>query len=293
MLDELRELWRYRELLLILVQRDLKVRYKNSALGFGWSLVNPLVQVVTITLMLQFIAKFKAESFHLYAFCAMLPWLYFSVGTLDASPSLLSYYGLLRRTYFPREVIPLSVIAANLIHFLLATAVFLVYSAGNALFFWAVNGTLHWPIEWTVLLIPLPILGLTLLLTGVGMFISVWTLHFEDVRFIADSLMKILYWLVPVLYFADLVRLRKGEWIYTLYMLNPLSCFISTFRKLVLPPTKIVLGEEPETKIILVTTAMTGQDWLFLGIAFAVSLGVALAGHRYFCARKWSLAERA
>lgn len=289
MLDELRELWRYRELLLILVQRDLKVRYKNSVLGFGWSLVNPLIQVITITLMLQFIARFKAESFHLYAFCAMLPWLYFSVGTLDASPSLLSYYNLLRRTYFPREIIPLSVILANLIHFLLATAVFLVYSAGNALYFWAITGRLHWPIEPTVLLIPIPILGLTLLLTGIGMIVSVWTLHFEDVRFIADSLMKILYWLVPVLYFADLVRERSGTLVYTLYMLNPLSCFISTFRKLVLPPTKIQVSET-ET---LITTGMTGQDWMFLAIAMAVSLGVALAGHRYFCARKWSLAERA
>jgi lipopolysaccharide transport system permease protein len=289
MRNDLRELWRYRELLFILVQRDLKVRYKNSVLGFGWSLVNPLVQVVTITLMLQFLSNFKAESYHLYTFCAMLPWLYFSIGVLDASPSLLNYYELLRRTYFPREIIPLAAILANLVHFLLATAVFLVYAAGNALFFWAVRGSLQWPIEPTVLLTPIPILGLTLLVTGVGLFLAVWTLHFADVRFIADSLLKIVYWLVPVLYFADLIRERKGPVLYTLYMLNPLSAFISSFRKLVLPPTKMTLG--PET--VLITTRMTAQDWGFLGLAFATSLCLALAGHRYFCAHKWSLAERA
>jgi ABC-type polysaccharide/polyol phosphate export permease len=294
MLEDLRELWRYRELLLILVRRDLKVRYKNSVLGFGWSLANPLLQVATITLMIQFLyagssaKQSPAESFHVYVFCATLPWLFFSTATLDASASLVSYFNLIKRTYFPREIIPITTVIASLVHFLLATAVFLGYEVLNSVWWWSSGQGFHWPIRATFLLVPIPMLGLILLVTGISLFVSVWTLYFEDFRFLADSSMKILYWLVPVFYFADVIRFKKGNALYTLYMLNPVSCFITTFRKLTLPPTKIPILGHPD----LTTSPMTGQDWLLLGVALLVSTGVFLLGHRYFSSRKWALAER-
>jgi lipopolysaccharide transport system permease protein len=290
-MSDLRELWQYRELLLILIRRDLKVRYKNSVLGFGWSLINPLVQVVIITLVLKVMLRSNLENYHAYVFCAMLPWLFFSTALMDSSLSLLLYNNLLRRTYFPREIVPLASVAANLVHFLLATAVFLVYMAGLSLFFWAKDGDFSWPILPTVFLIPIPMLGLVLLVSGIALFASVWTLYFEDTRFILDSGLKLLYWLVPVLYYPDmLLEAFKGEGghgrlFYTLYMLNPLAAFMTAFRKLTLPPA-IMPGQAAAT------SPMGGPEWLFLGIAFLVSLAVAAAGYRFYSTRKWRLAER-
>lgn len=291
MLNDFREIWRYRELLFLLVRRDLKVRYKNSVLGFGWSFLNPLIQVFVITLVVQFLMRARTESFHAYVLCATLPWLFFSTAIMDSCASLLAYYNLIRRIYFPREIIQFAVIIANLIHFLMGFAVFLLYLCLNPVFWRLVEGHASFPIQATVLLIPIPLIGLALLVTGLSMVLSVWSLYYEDVRFITDNALKILYWAVPVLYFADLILLEnpwgRGKLIYTLYMLNPLACYVSVFRKLTLPPTRVKLGED-----ILVTSGMTPQDWGFLAVALLVSVLVAYAGQRYFSSRKWKLAER-
>lgn len=291
MREELRELWKYRELLLIFVRRDIKVRYKNSVLGFGWSLLNPLVQVAVLTTVLIFMMpqKDKPENYHAYVFCATLPWMFFNTTVLDSTNCLLAYFSLIRKTYFPRELIPIATVLANLIHFGLAMLVLLIYLTCNSLFQWAISGSFNFPILWSVLLIPIPMLGLALLVTGVSLFVSVWTVYFEDVRFIADSGLKILYWLVPVVYFADFILWQNpkglGKPLYMLYMLNPLSAFITAFRKLMLVPTKM-LGTQ------MVTPPMGSREWMYMGIAFLVSLGIAWLGHRYFSNQKWKLAER-
>ncbi len=295
MLEDLRELWKYRELLLIFVQRDLKVRYKNSVLGFGWSLINPLVQVITITIVLQFLLADKSElpkNYHAYVFSATLPWLFFSTALQDSTNSLVYFHGLIRKTYFPRELLPLATVIANLIHFLLALAVFVVYELVNPLIVWKLYGTLDWPLLPTALLLPIPMLGLAVLVTGCALFVAIWTLYFEDMRYIVDSAVKILYWAVPVLYFSEAILHRYpndfGRLLYRLYMLDPLAGFITAFRKLALTPTRIVT-EYGMTR----GPGMTHSDWIFLGTAWLAAAGVLWLGHRYFNARKWTLAERA
>jgi lipopolysaccharide transport system permease protein len=284
MREDFRELWKYRELLAMLVQRDLRIRYKNSVLGFWWSLLNPLVQVLTLTVVLQLVLQVKIPNYHAYVFCATLPWLYFSSGVMDSSVSLVYFHHLIRRAYFPRELIPLASVLSNLIHFGLATGVFLVYITANALFWWTVNGRLDWPLLPTALLLPLPMAGLALLVTGVALFISVWTLYFEDMRYIADSGLKILNWLVPVIWFTEMLEARCAI-LYSLCLLNPLAMYITAFRKLTLVPT-VIPGLGP-------TRPMGAPEWGFLLLALLVSAGVALAGFRFFSRRKWKLAERA
>ncbi len=298
MLADLRELWNYRELLVIFVQRDLKVRYKNSVLGFGWSLLNPLVQVFTLTLVLQFLGVGQRQpNYHLYVFCAMLPWLFFSTAVMDSTMSLVSFYHLMRRTYFPRELAPLAVVIANLIHFGLATGVFLVYAVANSLFWWAASGRLDFPILPTVLLVPIPMLGLTLLVTGVALVVSVFTLYYEDVRFILDSGLKVLQWLVPVLYLGEQVLAKdpygQGRIFHTLYMMNPLAGLITGFQRLILVPTKLEVIDPVSRGVTFSAVArMDLAHWGFMLWGLLAAALIALAGHRFFSTRKWKLAER-
>ena len=127
MLKELSELYKYRDLLMQLVVRDLKVRYKNSILGFFWSLANPLVLVATITVVVKYVMRVDIPNYSAYLLVAYLPWMFFQMSLMDASQAVLMHHDLLKKVYFPREVLPLSMVLANLAHFLLAIAVFFVY----------------------------------------------------------------------------------------------------------------------------------------------------------------------
>src|SRR5712692_10666919 len=104
MLAELKELYRFRELLWILVLRDLKVRYKNSALGFLWSLINPAVQVAVISFVVKNFIKMEVPNLSAYIFCAFLPWSFFQLALLDTSHSLIVNERLMKKVYFPREI---------------------------------------------------------------------------------------------------------------------------------------------------------------------------------------------
>src|SRR5207244_4140333 len=173
-LTELRELWRFRELLGILVVRDLKVRYKNSALGFAWSLINPIIQVAVMSVVVKYFMHMKAANLSAYIFCAFLPWSFFQLALLDTSHSLIINERLMKKVYFPREIIPLSLILSNLIHLVLAILVFLVY-----LIVWPVRA----PLIPTMALIPLLILIELLLITGLSLVISAVSVFYEDVKY--------------------------------------------------------------------------------------------------------------
>src|ERR1017187_4349351 len=127
MTNELRELFKYRDLLRQLVMRDLKVRYKNSVLGFFWSLANPMIQVATITIVFKYVMPLNIPNYSAYLLVAFLPWMFFQMTLLDSSQVILLHRDLLRKVYFPREVLPLSVVVSNLIHFLLAMVIFFAY----------------------------------------------------------------------------------------------------------------------------------------------------------------------
>jgi len=143
-----KKLFKYRYLLSQLVVRDIKVRYKNSFLGFFWSLANPLLQVATMTIVIKYILRVPISNYSAYLLAAYLPWLFFQTALLDSSQVVLVHRDLLRKVYFPREVLPLSVVAANLVHFMLAFVVFFAYLLFYRFF---LHGS---PIRITVLWLP-------------------------------------------------------------------------------------------------------------------------------------------
>src|ERR1700722_18710028 len=129
MLSELKELWKFRELLLVMVQRELKIRYKNSALGFLWSLVNPLITVLVMSFMWEnFLGKAQGvPSVTAYMLAAYLPYAFFQLCLLDSSQTILTAMPLIKKIYFPREILPLATVISNFIHLLMALLVFFAY----------------------------------------------------------------------------------------------------------------------------------------------------------------------
>jgi lipopolysaccharide transport system permease protein len=117
----LKELWDYRELIRNLVIRDLKVRYRNSVLGIAWSWANPLLMMLVYTMVFKFLADHSnLPHFHIFVLCALLPWNFFSASVGGATTSIVSNGHLIKKVYFPREILPISIVLSNLVNFVIA-----------------------------------------------------------------------------------------------------------------------------------------------------------------------------
>jgi lipopolysaccharide transport system permease protein len=286
-LSELKELYRFRELLWILVLRDLKLRYKNSALGFAWSLINPAVQVAVISFVVKNFMKVEVPNLSAYIFCAFLPWSFFQLALLDTSHSLIVNERLMKKVYFPREIIPLSLVLSNLIHLLLAILVFLVYLVlpvrhGHGV-----------PLLPTLSRIPGLILIELFLITGIALVVSAVSVFYEDVKYLMTVLLQVLYFAVPVMYFVEQVKHSTSNYdshglLCKLYMLNPLVTILTAFRVWMLQPIYI-----PDR-----ITGLGGyrtSDHVEVGYLLftaAVSFAVGIIGYALFNRMKWSFVER-
>jgi ABC-type polysaccharide/polyol phosphate export permease len=244
--------------------------------GFFWSLLNPLVQVATMTIVFKYILGVRIPNYSAYLLCAFLPWSFFQMSVLDASMSVLFHHDLVKKTYFPREVLPASIVLSNLIHFLLALVVFFVYLL--------VLGT---PIKVTWLLLPVVIFFQLLLNMGVAFFVSCLNVFYEDVKYVMTVFLNLLFYLMPILYMVETIRYsdRVPEayraLVLKFYFLNPLSMLITAYRKLLLP------GFDDG----VVHNIPLSYPYLFL--AGLTSILIFLAGYAFFNSRKWMFAERA
>ncbi len=288
MLDQIRELYGYRDLVRQLVVRDLKVRYKNSVLGFFWSLLNPLVQVATITLVVKYVLRLDMPNYSAYLLVAYLPWVFFQMALLDSSQILIHHRDLLRKVYFPREVLPLSAVISNLIHFLLALGVFFVYLIVY-IHFTLEGAGLQWGTLW------LPVLAAMqcLLIVGLTLIVSCTNVFFEDTKYMLTVLLNVFFYLTPIMYPAELVYSRivglgipetYKLLLWKLYLLNPMNMLIEAYRKTLLPVTDLQLrGMNIEAQPL---------DYGMLAVSAVICVLVAVGGYAFFNKRKHVFAER-
>lgn len=293
MLAELKELWKFRELLWSLVERELKIRYKNSVLGFLWSLLNPLVTALVMTLVFRFFLNQHVSSYGLYVLAAYLPFLFFQFALMDSSQSILLALPMVRKVYFPREVIPLAQILANFIHLILALGVFVVI----ALAVWIKNPPHIFPIQPTVVYLPLVLLVNLCLATGLGLLVCALNTFYEDVKYVLGALLYMLFFLSPVMYFSETVYYKthqmgpNGDLFYTLYHLNPIAMLCTAYRKVWLAPVDVPIGEKINGVPQAVQPALP-LDWGLFLITAAVSVGVLAFGYHVFNRMKWRFVER-
>ena len=291
MLAELKELWRFRELLWSLVERELKIRYKNSVLGFFWSLINPLVTAVVMTMVFRLFLNQNVGSYGLYVLAAYLPFLFFQFALMDSSQSILVALPMVRKVYFPREVLPLAQIIANFIHLLLALAVFVLI----ACVVWLRHPP-EFPIKATVVFLPLVLLVNFCLAAGLGIIVSALNTFYEDVKYVLGALLYMLFFLSPVMYFSETVYHKahamgsNGDLLYTVYHLNPLATLCTAYRKVWLAPVDVPISP-PEAPVKIVQPALP-MDWGLFLVTAAISFGVLVFGYHVFNRMKWRFVER-
>lgn len=213
----LREVWQYRELLYFLTWRDIKVRYKQTALGAAWAIIQPVFTMVIFSLFFGHLAKIPSDGipYPIFSFAALVPWTFFATGLTGASNSLVGSANLVSKVYFPRLTIPISTVLSGVVDFVVAFVVLL----GMMLYYGI------WP---TVNVVWLPLFLLLALVTslGVGLWLSALNVQFRDVRYVVPFLTQAWMFATPIVYPSSML---SEPW-RTIYGINPMVGVIEGFR---------------------------------------------------------------
>jgi lipopolysaccharide transport system permease protein len=244
---DLKELWAYRELLYFLTWRDVKVRYKQTALGAAWAIIQPLFMMIVFTLAFGKLAKIPSDGvpYPLFAYAALLPWQLFAHSLSEASNSLVSNERLITKVYFPRLVVPIAAVLGGLVDFLVSFVMLLILMA----YYRVVPGL-------AIVTLPLFLALAIATALGVGLWLSALNVQYRDVRYTITFLTQIWLFATPVAYPSSLVPAR---WRF-IYGLNPMAGVVEGFRW-------ALLGKAPPS-VPLVTASSIGVALILVGGLF-------------------------
>lgn len=240
----LQELWNYREMINNLVKRDLKSRYKGSVLGFLWMFLNPLLQLFVYNIAFSIIMKTDIEKFYLFLFVALVPWIFFSTCLSSGTTVIYAQQDMVKKIYFPREVLPIAFTTSQLINMLLSFIVIfiVVFCSGVKIEAMA------------FLYLPIIILIEYILALGITLLVSALNVYFRDLEHIMSIISMAWMYLTPVLYSVDMVP----EKLRSLFYLNPMTTITIAYRDI------LYYGRTPKMDT-LINAAILGIVILFIG----------------------------
>jgi ABC-type polysaccharide/polyol phosphate export permease len=268
MIERIQELYRYRELVKNLVIRDLKVRYKNSILGVLWSLLNPLLMTLVFTLVFTVMLPSDIEDFPAFFLCGFLPWSFLQASLTGATVSIVDNGPLIKKVYFPREVLPVAEVASNFVNFLLA----LVVLFGVLL----VSGR---PLTPALALLPFIMLTQALFVAGLALLLATANVFYRDTQHILEILMTAWFFMTPVFYPIGIlpdsatvlgINIEIELWA---RRLNPMASLVASYRD------------------VLYWGVPTGIDFFLR--TFVTCLLIFLVGYAVFCRFSSTFGEQA
>ncbi len=235
---------KYRSLLEELVSRDVKIKYRRSVLGVLWTLLNPLLMMIVLSVVFSNLFKFDIENFPLYLLCGQVIFNFFNDATTNAMSAIVGNAALIKKVYVPKYMFVLSRVFSSFINLMAScAALFMVMIATRA------------ELHWTMILAVVPVALVVLLALGVGLILSAITVKFRDIMHLYSVLMTILMYLSPVIYPISILP----DWLYKLVMLNPVTNILMMFRDTVLNNTVFSLQS-------LVVAVLETAVFLLIGI---------------------------
>lgn len=212
----MRELVSYREMLFSLVRRDLRGRYKGSVLGFLWTFINPLLQMMVYTVVFSIIIKSGIDKYYLFLFVTLIPWIFFSTSVIGCSSCIVANKSMVTKIYFPREILPISYVFTCFVNMLLS---FLVVFA--VILFSGIGFNFI-----AILFLPLIMIIEFFLALGLGMLVAGVTVYLRDVEHILGIVMMAWQFLTPIMYSIDIVPEKYQP----IFMLNPMTAVMQAYR---------------------------------------------------------------
>ncbi len=216
MIRNLRELWQYRALLLNLTQRELKARYRGSALGFLWTFVNPMLLMAVYALVFGIIQRSNIPHFTYFIFVGLLPWLWFATSVGSGASAISDRRDLLTKVRFPAQVLPATVVTTNLVNYLLSLP--LMVALGGLVGIWP---------SWQVVTFPLVLVVQLLFTVAVTFIISALNVAFRDLQYVVNNVLTLWFFLTPVLYRPDDI---PGPVRRLFLIANPMAVIITSYQ---------------------------------------------------------------
>ena len=243
------EMYEYREMIFSLVKKDLRGRYKGSMLGFMWTFINPLLQLLVFTLVFSIIMRANYEQYYLFLFVALVPWMFFGSSVQDGSTCIMRESNMVKKIYFPREVIPISTVTSAFINMILTfVVVFIVLIFSGR----GIN-----PVA--LLYLPVVMIVEYILCLGIGLIVSALTVYLRDLQYILGIVVMALQYMTPVMYGVDMVEnANVPQILKTIFNLNPMTPIINIYRQI------LYYKQIPDLSTLLVAI-ITGVVFVILG----------------------------
>ncbi len=286
-LGRIREIYAHREILLNLVRKELKVKYTASVLGAVWSLLNPVVFLAVFSFV-SFVLDNNLPNYPVYLLAGLLPWNLFSASITQASESVLGNSNLVKKMYFPREILPLSAVGVALIDFVLQMAVLLLFILVTGYAFTHIDGIAF------LVLFPLGFLTLLVFSVAVSFYVSALNVRYRDVRHLLTIGLLVWFWATPIVYASGFVQNSlkaysiAGVRAFDLYMLNPLASIVGAFQRAlygVVDP--LPSSSDPPVLLDVSLRWLTGV----VGVVLLLSLGLLWLAWRTFFRLSGDFAE--
>lgn len=205
---------RWWDFLVVMTNKEMRVKYKMTVFGFFWALLNPIMQMIIMGLVFQFFVPVKVDNYFIFLFSGLLPWNFVSSTVLRSTTIIINERSLVQKSKFPREILVLSVVLSNFIHLLISFGLLLVIS----LF----SGNLSW--GWFYL--PLIVLPLVAMVSGISLLLAALNVRRRDVSFVAQVMIPLWFYISPILYTLDLLPEKYIWW----FALNPLTGILDFIR---------------------------------------------------------------
>jgi len=253
-MNPFRILWQRREMVWNLVLRELKSRYKNSVLGFLWSLLTPLFMAMIYVFFLRLLARGVAlESIVIGVFA----WQFSAQAVQEGLVSITSNANLVKKVFFPRFILPTATTLGNLVNYLFSLSVQFVLVA----ILLGVHGE---TMRWTALLLPIVVLYHTMFLLSIAYFLSAANVYFRDAQHLVGVLISAWFFASPAMYDLSMVQqvTQSSPWIFNLYLLNPMAVIITAYRSLILPGVSLPVNWASITGTLI--------PFVLLGISYVV-----------------------
>ena len=257
----LRDVWAYRELLGTLVRKELKVKYKNSALGFVWSLLNPMLYLVVFYLVFTYFIPASISYFAIFLLSGLLPYNLFSAGLGGGTTSIVGNASLVTKVWFPREILPLASIGAALVHFGLQLA---VLAAALMVF--------RYPPSWSYLPLIVPaLLTLLLLVAALAILLAALNVYARDIEHLLELVLLAWFWMTPIVYPYAQVREKIGD----LALLNPLASIVITMQRAIWGNHLVTIQSNGKPTQLPAVPDLS-QWWYLRNLGFVVVISIAL-----------------
>jgi len=242
-----KNLYDYRELLKTSVKKEVRSKYKNSFLGVLWSFLNPLLQIIVYAIIFSLILKNKQDNYAIFLCAGLIPWTYFSISINKSAFTIIENGNIIKKVYFPREIIPISVVTAETINFLISTLIILGFVIFGGI-----------GISKYILYYPLVLIAQYLVILAISFIISSICVYFRDLQHFIGIILQLLFYATPIVYSQDSIP-PEYQWI---LKYNPMTYIVNAYRNIFYYKTAIDL----KSIILLIIIAIGGcvcGYWIF------------------------------